>query len=175
MGKGTRVPSSGAGYRFKLTPRTAKRLPNPPSNCLGGDGVASVMIATILGFTALFLATTSKQLLIGVPTAPKTVRSILKIATEHQDVKTTNGALSAHLVPDQIMVALSIAFRPALTTEQIEASVAEIDQSVRDAHPIIVQFLLKPQSRSQFETLRATRGWRRPGANAATVCRRVAP
>lgn len=123
------------------------------------DGVASVLIATILGCTALFLAATSKQLLIGVPAAPETVRSILKIATEHPDVEAANGALSAHLAPDQIMVALSIAFRPALTTERIEASVAAIDQAVRAAHPIIVQFLLKPQSEEQFAALRATRGW----------------
>ncbi|MDQ0839335.1 cation diffusion facilitator family transporter [Sphingomonas faeni] len=123
------------------------------------DGVASVMIAMILGTTALFLAATSKKLLIGVTAAPSTVSSILEITTDCPDVEMANGAITVHLAPDQILVALSVAFRPALTTQEIEVAVAAIDRAVRAAHPSVVVFLLKPQSEAQFETLRGYRGW----------------
>lgn len=123
------------------------------------DGVSSVMIAAILATSALFLARNSKRLLIGVPAAPATVRSILAITTEHPDVQTANGAVSVHLAPDQILMALSVAFRPMLTTVEIESAVMAIDRAVRAAHPSISIFLLKPQSAQQFAAVRTRRGW----------------
>lgn len=123
------------------------------------DGAASVLIATILAVTALFLAATSKKLLIGVPAAPAMVASILKVTSDHPDVQTANGTVSVHLAPDQVLVALSVAFRPGLTTDDIELAVAAIDRAVRAAHPSVVVFLLKPQSGAQFQALQASRGW----------------
>lgn len=123
------------------------------------DGVASVMIAVILAVTALLLAWNSKRLLIGVPAAPATVRSILSIANGHPDVSHANGAVTVHLAPDQILVALSVAFRPALSTAEIEMAVAVIDQAVRTKHPSVMSFFLKPQSAPQFQAVRAVRGW----------------
>lgn len=123
------------------------------------DGVASVLISMILGTTAIFLAATSKKLLIGVPASPLIVNSILKITTDCPDVETANGAITVHLAPDQILVALSVAFRPTLSTADIEVAVAAIDRAVRAAHPSVVVFLLKPQSEAQFQTVRGHRGW----------------
>lgn len=123
------------------------------------DGLSSVLIAVILAASALFLARNSKRLLIGVPAAPATVRAILAITTEHPDVQTANGAVSVHLAPDQVLMALSVAFRPTLTTGEIELAVTAIDRAVRAAHPSICIFLLKPQSAAQFASVRTTRGW----------------
>jgi cation diffusion facilitator family transporter len=123
------------------------------------DGAASVCIAAILTVTALFLAANSKALLIGVPASPSVVRSILKVVAAHPSVDTANGSITVHLGPDQILAALSVAFKAGLSTFEIEQAVAAIDLSVRAAHPQIVAFLLKPQSPEQFAALRSSRGW----------------
>jgi cation diffusion facilitator family transporter len=123
------------------------------------DGVASIVIAAILGVTALFLARNSKDLLIGVPASKDMVSSILAIASANALVHHANGSLSVHIAPDQILVALSVEFLPEGTTATIEKAIADIDVEVRHAHPEVVIFIIKPQSPEQFQSLRKRRGW----------------
>ena len=123
------------------------------------DGVASVLIAVMLGATALFLAANSKALLIGVPASPSTVSSILKLAASHPAVEQANGAITVHLAPDQILVAMSVTFRPSLSTLEIQDAVAAIDTAERAAHPAIFIFLLKPQSVDQYAAFCSGQGW----------------
>lgn len=123
------------------------------------DGVASILISVILGITALFLARSSKELLIGVPALPAIITSILAMTAKHPLVRCANGSLSVHLAPDQILVALSVEFLPEGTTETIQEAITQIDLSVREAHPEVVVFLVKPQSAHHFQMIKKTRGW----------------
>jgi cation diffusion facilitator family transporter len=123
------------------------------------DGVASIVIGAILTVTALFLARTSKTLLIGVPASPETVRSILDVVATHPAVACANGAITVHLAPDQILLALSVSFQPTCNTAKIEQAIATIDDQVRKAHPQVVAFSLKPESPQSYLGVRRTRGW----------------
>lgn len=123
------------------------------------DGAASILISVILAVTALFLARGSKDLLIGVPATGAIITSILAMTADHPLVRCANGSLSVHLAPDQILVALSVEFRPEGTTETIQDAITQIDRTVRQAHPEVVIFLVKPQSASHFQTIKKTRGW----------------
>jgi cation diffusion facilitator family transporter len=112
------------------------------------DGVASIGIGALLGATSIFLARESKGLLIGEAARGRTRRSIQRIAAQCAAVEQVNGLITVHLAPDQVVAALSLEFRDALTTPQIESAVAEIEQRIRETHPEVVSVFVKPQARS---------------------------
>ncbi|MDL2408213.1 cation diffusion facilitator family transporter [Rhizobium calliandrae] len=117
------------------------------------DGVASVVIAGILAVTAFKLATESKSLLIGVPADPEIVKGMIATVAAAKPVETVNGVVSVHLSPDQLLVAISVAFKAGLNTETLEAAVAQIEASLRAGFPQIVALFIKPQSQSHYAEL----------------------
>jgi cation diffusion facilitator family transporter len=121
------------------------------------DGIASILIGLVLAIVATLLAVESKSLLIGERATPALVEAICRLAQEQPGVLRANSALTAQLAPDQAMMALSIEFDPALRTHEIEACVARIEESVRQAHPNVVALFVKPQTKEQFEAARRAR------------------
>jgi cation diffusion facilitator family transporter len=114
------------------------------------DGVASILIGLVLAGTAALLARESKGLLIGERADPGTAAAIEAIAASEPGVVAANGVLTIHLAPDQIVVALSLEFDDALTTLQIEAAVAGIEQRVCERFPEVVTLFVKPQTPGGF-------------------------
>jgi cation diffusion facilitator family transporter len=118
------------------------------------DAVASILIGLVLTLTALVLARETKGLLIGERAHQSTLDSILKIAEEIAGVVHANGALTVHLAPQQILVALSVEFEDDLRAPDIEACVIELERRVREAHPAIVALFIKPQTSHHFEEVK---------------------
>jgi cation diffusion facilitator family transporter len=117
------------------------------------DGMASVVIAAILAVTAFKLATESKSLLIGVPADPEIVKGIIGTVAAAGSVKAVNGVVSVHLSPDQLLVAISVAFKPDLNTEELETAIAQIEAGLRVGFPQIVALFIKPQSPEHYAEL----------------------
>jgi cation diffusion facilitator family transporter len=115
------------------------------------DGVASMLIGLVLGLTALVLARETKGLLIGERAHQSTLDSILKIAQEIDGVVHANEALTVHLAPQQILVALSVEFADELRSPDIEARVIELERRVRASHPAVVVLFVKPQTAHRFK------------------------
>ncbi|WP_158906049.1 cation diffusion facilitator family transporter [Burkholderia sp. L27(2015)] len=127
------------------------------------DGVASVMIGLVLACVATILANESKSLLIGEQASPVLVCAAMALALEEQGVVSANGALTVHLSPDQILVALSVEFSEELRSPEIERCVESIETRICNAHPEIVALFIKPQTRQRFEQWKATRYGRADG------------
>ena len=117
------------------------------------DGAASVLIGLVLAGTSTLLARESKSLLIGERADHALTRAMLAIANEACSRGRTraNGALTLHMAPDQIMVALSIEFADDLRAPEIEELVADIEHRIRKKHPEVVSVYIKPQNPQQFE------------------------
>jgi cation diffusion facilitator family transporter len=115
------------------------------------DGVASIAIGLLLGLTALGLARETKGLLIGEPARSELVSSICRIATEQAGVKRSNGLFTVHLGPQQVVAALSVEFKDALTAAELETAVADLERRVRERHPEVVSLLVKPQRSDQAD------------------------
>jgi cation diffusion facilitator family transporter len=123
------------------------------------DGVASILIGTVLAITATLLARETKSLLIGERADQAIVDSILGLAGTTQGVTHANGVLTVHLGPSQIVVALSLEFADQLRTSEIEAKVAELEDRIRAQHPAVVALFVKPQSPEGYkETIRRRYG-----------------
>jgi cation diffusion facilitator family transporter len=115
------------------------------------DGVASMLIGLVLALTALVLARETKGLLIGERAHQSTLDSILKIAEGIEGVVHANEAITVHLAPQQILVALSVEFADELRSPDIEARVIELEQRVRASHPAVVVLFIKPQTSHHFK------------------------
>lgn len=117
------------------------------------DGIASVAISAVLAVTAFKLAAESKSLLIGVPAAPDVVKEIIDGIKVVPSVRNVNGMISVHLAPDKIMVATSVSFDENMTTKELENAIADIEESLHNAHPQIVALFVKPQSPERYAEL----------------------
>lgn len=136
------------------------------------DGLASLVIAAILAITAFKLAAQSKSLLIGVPADPSVVTEIIEDTRKNPTVKCVNGMISAHLAPEQLMVAMSVWFEDELSKAGVEQAIANIEDDLRRRHPQIIALFIKPQSPERYHALNG-RGMRYshvriPGERSAT-------
>ncbi len=121
------------------------------------DGLASLVIAVILAVTAFKLAAQSKSLLIGVPADPSVVAEIIEDTKKNPTVKCVNGMISAHLAPEQVIVALSVWFEEELSKAGVEQAIANIEDDLRTRHPQIVALFIKPQSPERYRALNSHR------------------
>jgi divalent metal cation (Fe/Co/Zn/Cd) transporter len=99
----------------------------------------------------MFLARESKELLIGEPVLAAVQESIMKIAGDEPSILHANGAITSHLSPTQVFVALSAEFCDGLTTDQIEGTVNRLEARIRERHPEVSLLFIKPQSRAMWQ------------------------
>lgn len=116
------------------------------------DGVASILVGSVIAATATLLARETKSLLIGERADQSIVDSISAIAETIGGISHANGILTVHLAPNQILAAVSLEFDDDLTTPEIEGKVAELENNVRQKHPSVVALFVKPQSHDRFLT-----------------------
>jgi divalent metal cation (Fe/Co/Zn/Cd) transporter len=110
------------------------------------DGVASIGIALVLLVSSLLLVRETKALLVGEAAHPHLRDAILRIAADDPGVHHANGVLAVQLGPNQVVAALSLQFREALSTKDIESCVTRIESSICRDFPEVVTLLVKPQS-----------------------------
>lgn len=121
------------------------------------DGVASIVIALILGATATLIARESKSLLIGERADPWLSKSVLRIAAGEAGVVGAQALVTMQLSPNQVVVALSVEFDDEMRTAEIEDLVISIEEKVRSAHPEVVALFVKPQTAKTFKSWRQSR------------------
>ncbi len=117
------------------------------------DGAASVLISLVLSIMAFKLASESKSLLIGVPADPVAIAAIMADVARDPAVVAVNGAVTVHLAPEQLLVALSVWFQKDLTAQQLEDAISKIEDGLHSTHPEIVALFLKPQRPERYKTL----------------------
>ena len=101
------------------------------------DGVASIVIGSILCGVASLLIIESKGLLLGESVDPAVRDSVHEITARDPDVLRVARMMSMHLGPHDVLVNLEIRFRPGLSLSELETSARRIEQAVREEHPDI--------------------------------------
>ncbi len=95
------------------------------------DALASIGIGIVLILTAFVLAKESKSLLIGESAEPKIVAGIRQLLVADERVFSVNEVATLHMGPDFIVVTISIEFIDALSAEQSEAAVTELNNQTK--------------------------------------------
>ncbi len=111
------------------------------------DGVATVIIGLILGATAVWLAYETKGLLIGESANREVVQSIRQLAGSFSEIKHVNEVLTMHMGPEFILVNVSVDFHDGLSSEQVESTIAAVDQKIKEAHPRVKRMFIEAEKR----------------------------
>jgi len=99
------------------------------------DGLASIAIGIVLAFVAFALARTSRALLLGEAATPRTVAAIRNAIEGHPNVDRLVELLTMHLAPKQILVNAHVNLRDGLLTDEIEQTIEEIEERIKQAEP----------------------------------------
>lgn len=95
------------------------------------DSIASVLIGVLLGATAGWLALETKGLLIGESARSSVVDRIRKIAREFPEIEQLHEVLTMHLGPHDILVNISVAFRPDVEAADLVRVTSAIDVAIK--------------------------------------------
>jgi len=121
-------------------PRWARRgAGRDPS--VAGDGVAwldplgSVLIGLLLAAVAVVLASVTHGLLIGESATAEDRAKVLELAHATPRVVRVTQLLTMHLGPDDVLLALKVAFDPTMTVQDVEDTTNELERRVRKELP----------------------------------------
>ncbi|MEL6672110.1 MAG: cation diffusion facilitator family transporter [Bacteroidota bacterium] len=113
------------------------------------DGIAAISIGAILSFSAWILASESKALLIGESAYPEVRESIHQMVLADEGIENANPPITMHFGPHDLFLALDVEFKDELTADQIEASVARVEKSIRAEHPIVKRIFIEAKALSK--------------------------
>jgi cation diffusion facilitator family transporter len=110
------------------------------------DGAASMSIGVLLAVVAFLVAFEVKSLLVG-ESASRQVRSEIRAAVlSHPNVASIGRLLTMHMGPDDIVVNLDVDFQDGLTVDQVEATIDQLEVSVRAVAPNATQIFVEVES-----------------------------
>lgn len=110
------------------------------------DPLGSVLIGLLLAVVALVLAFITHGLLIGESATPEDQRRVLEIAQATPNVQRVTQLLTLHLGPEDVLVAVKVAFDPALSVRQIEEATNDLERRVRTGLPSMKRIFVEVDS-----------------------------
>jgi cation diffusion facilitator family transporter len=110
------------------------------------DGIASVIIGLILAVTASCLAFECKGLLCGEAANEQIVAEIENIIKGESDVLHINEILTMHLGPQDILLNISLDFKDAMSSGNVEATISELEAHIKNRFPEIKRVFIEAQS-----------------------------
>ena len=110
------------------------------------DGVASIVIGTILAITAALLAYESKGLLVGEGAEDEVVSNIRRIVGQETGIIGINEVLTMHMGPEDILLNLSIDFGDNLSSLDVEGTISKLEESIKAEYPQIQRIFIEAQS-----------------------------
>ena len=110
------------------------------------DGIASVIIGLILALTASLLAFECKGLLCGEAANDQIVAGIEDIVKGETDVLYINEILTMHLGPQDILLNISLDFKDAMPSGNVETTISELETSIKSKFPEIKRVFIEAQS-----------------------------
>lgn len=117
------------------------------------DGATSIMIGLILAGIAVVLAIECKGLLIGEAASPRITNEIKSALTDIQDVATVNEVLTVHFGPEDILVNISLDFKPNLSTGVIESTVTKVERLLKTKQPSIKRIFIEVQDKKEHSRI----------------------
>jgi divalent metal cation (Fe/Co/Zn/Cd) transporter len=96
------------------------------------DGVASIVIGTLLCVVVAVLLRESKGLLVGESAEPAVLATIRRVAGAEPAVTTVGRVLTMHLGPEDILVNIEVQFRHAASSSELAASIEQLEGNLRN-------------------------------------------
>jgi cation diffusion facilitator family transporter len=108
------------------------------------DGIASLLIATLLVGVAFELGRRNQHYLIGMAASRPTILGIERRIAESDGIDDVLEVLTMRLAPDQLLVAARVDLADDLSPEQLEHAADEVERTVREEFPEVRHLFLDP-------------------------------
>ncbi|WP_316804160.1 cation diffusion facilitator family transporter [Pedobacter nototheniae] len=115
------------------------------------DGLASVLVGTLLVFVSFILARESRSLLMGEGVSPETQQKIKTIAENDKDVVSVVSILTTYQSPKEVLLMLILNFQPELDTKDLTDAIERIRENIKTEFDLIKFIIIQPQAASEFE------------------------
>ena len=123
------------------------------------DGLASILIGILLAVAAVVLAIETKALLIGEAAEPAVREGVWSILRGDRRIKAVNEVLTMHMGPEDILCALSVDFHDSEQSEDVEASITELERRIKGQFPQIRRVFIEVQDlQDHLRGMAASRG-----------------
>jgi len=110
------------------------------------DGVASVLVGTMLVAVSLLLARESRSLLMGEGIAYETQQQIVALAERDAAVAKVTNVLSTYQSPEEIVLMLIVAFKDDLSTADITDAIERIRRRIKEKFGLVRFVIVQPQA-----------------------------
>jgi cation diffusion facilitator family transporter len=110
------------------------------------DGIASIIIGLILAVTASCLAFEIKGLLTGEAASEEIVTGIKSIIKDESAVLYINEILTMHLGPADILLNISLDFKDAMSSGNVEETISALETKIKNKFPQIKRVFIEAQS-----------------------------
>lgn len=110
------------------------------------DGVASILIGCLLCLVAWFLASETKQLLVGEGLEHQDRLVIQKILTDNPNIEEFGIFKSIYFGPNSVLLALDVNFRDGLSTDELEKVVTNLEKQIQTAKPHIDKIYIESRA-----------------------------
>ncbi|MBZ0121993.1 MAG: cation diffusion facilitator family transporter [Sandaracinaceae bacterium] len=117
----------------------------------GWDAAGSILIGVLLCSVSYLLARETHSLLIGESATADDRRRIVAIAERDESVVRVGQVLTMHRGPEDVLLALKIAFRRDLGVAEVEAGIDRIEDAIRKELPRMVHIFVEPDAHYEVE------------------------
>ena len=109
------------------------------------DGIASVLVGSILVVVSMILARESRSLLMGEGIAPETQKKIIAIAEKNPAVIKAAHILSTYQSPEEVVLILIVAFQADLDTAEINEAIDDIRTDIKAEFKLVKFVIIQPE------------------------------
>jgi divalent metal cation (Fe/Co/Zn/Cd) transporter len=114
------------------------------------DPIGSIVIGILLCSVAFMLAKITHRLIIGESATREDQARVLELASSVEGVVRVTQLLAMHLGPDDVLLAMKVAFRPTLSVEQVEQATNALEARIRSALPHMRKIFVEADSRGDL-------------------------
>ena len=107
------------------------------------DGIASMVIGTILIAVATLLVYETRSLIMGESADPDLTRSIRAIAMDEPCVSGVPRLRTMQVGPHHVMLNMDLHFHPEISTDELFGALDGVEGRIRDAHPQVKDVFLE--------------------------------
>lgn len=109
------------------------------------DGIASVIIGTVLAAVALLLAREAKGLIIGEAADPDLIDNIRQAVDRRPEITAVNHVRTIHTAPESVFVAISADFRDDLPMGEAEGLIEAMEAELKAISSKVSSVYIRPE------------------------------
>lgn len=110
------------------------------------DAVATLSIGVVLAAVACVLSYETHSLLIGESAPSEDEASVRAIVSATPHIRGIGEVLTMHIGPQDVILALKVAFDPDLSVQVVEEKINELERSIRATLPQMTKIFIEPDS-----------------------------